>query len=195
MIKAIIFDCFDVVLSDGFEAAYAKFGGDSTKDREFLHQLIQDVSSGKIDGSSSIIALRLGITEAEWREANFAGYVINTPLLDYALELKKTYKLAMLSNVGKGGLKRFFDPGFLERYFDPVVESAAIGYAKPEARAYEIVAGMLGVRLDECVFIDDRQEYVDGATAVGMQAVLYKSVSQLRDDINNILEEGDENGK
>jgi HAD superfamily hydrolase (TIGR01549 family) len=188
MIKTIIFDCFGVVLSDGFEMAYAKFGGDSVKDHEFIVRIIQDTSSGKIASSSPIFAKHLGISENDWLRANFEGYVVNEPLLDYAEELKKSYHLAMLSNVGSGGLSRFFEQGILEKYFDPIVESAAIGYAKPEAQAYEYVADKLGVRLDECVMIDDRPEYIDGAVAIGMKGILYESVPQLKMQLPRFLE-------
>lgn len=51
-----------------------------------------------------------------------------------------------------------------------------------------ITADKLGVRCDECVFIDDRQEYVEGARAVGMQAILYQNLPQLKEDIIKILE-------
>jgi HAD superfamily hydrolase (TIGR01549 family) len=187
MIKAIIFDCFGVVLSDGFEMAYAKFGGDSVKDHELIVKTMQDASSGKIPSSSPIFSKHLGVSEDDWIKANFEGYAVNEPLLDYAEELKKSYRLSMLSNVGSGGLSRFFEQGLLEKYFDPIVESAAIGYAKPEAAAYEYVADKLGVRLDECVMIDDRPEYIDGAVAIGMKGILYESVPLLKKQLPKIL--------
>jgi len=75
----------------------------------------------------------------------------------------------------------------LDTYFDAVVASGDIGFAKPEARAYETVADMLDVRLDECVFIDDREIYVEGANAVGMKGVLFTSLKQLKQDLSGIL--------
>ena len=42
--------------------------------------------------------------------------------------------------------------------------------AKPELEAYEYVADKLGVRLDECVFTDDRELFCEAARACGMQA-------------------------
>ena len=53
MIKAIIFDCFGVVLSDGFEDAYTRFGGDLVADDEFIHNLVYQVSSGRMESLSS----------------------------------------------------------------------------------------------------------------------------------------------
>lgn len=187
MIKAIIFDCFGVVRTDSFRDTYIHFGGDPDADADFIHQVIQDGSAGKIKSSGELVAEHLGITLEEWLRELEGGQHVQYDVLEYAGKLREKYKVAMLSNIGSAGLKRFFEPGLLERYFDPIVESAAIGWAKPESQAYEITADRLGVRLDECVFIDDRQDYVDGAVAVGMQAILYKDLTQLKSDLAKLL--------
>jgi HAD superfamily hydrolase (TIGR01509 family) len=66
--------------------------------------------------------------------------------------------------------------------------SAVIGFAKPGAKAYEAVAEKLGMRLDECVMIDDRQAYCEGARAIGMTAIQYSSMSRLKRELSAILE-------
>jgi FMN phosphatase YigB (HAD superfamily) len=45
------------------------------------------------------------------------------------------------------------------------------------------------VRLEECVFTDDREDYCEGARAVGMQAILYKNFTQFRADLEKLLSE------
>ncbi len=77
----------------------------------------------------------------------------------------------------------------LEKHFDFIAESAKIGYAKPDARAFEYVANQLGVRLDECVFVDDNERYVEGARHVGMQGILFKDTSSLKTQLAKILED------
>lgn len=186
MIKAIIFDCFGVVKTDSLEAAYRAFGGDFDKDREFINETIYKSSSGKIESSMPVFAEHLGISVEEWHDAVTSG-TINHDVLDFSQELRKKYKVGMLTNIGKGGIERNFEPGFLDKYFDAVVASADIGFAKPEAAAYEIAADALGARYDECVMIDDRPEYCDGARSVGMQAVEYKSLEQLKRELGEIL--------
>jgi HAD superfamily hydrolase (TIGR01509 family) len=59
--------------------------------------------------------------------------------------------------------------------------------AKPEPEAYEITADRLGVRLEECVMIDDRLELCEGAQAVGMKAIMYKGLKQLKTDLESLL--------
>ncbi|KAI6193909.1 Bifunctional epoxide hydrolase 2 [Aphelenchoides besseyi] len=52
--------------------------------------------------------------------------------------------------------------------FDDVVESCRVGCRKPEREIFEIMADRLGVRLDECIFVDDWKKNVDGAEAAGL---------------------------
>lgn len=187
MIKAIIFDCFGVVLTDGLRENYVHFGGDFDKDLPKIVELIHEASAGRIDSATPGLVKMLGISVKEWQARHDQGHHVDYELLAYAGELKQQYKVAMLSNIGKSGVGRYFEPGLLEQYFDPVVESAQIGWAKPEPQAYEITADRLGVRCDECVFIDDRPEYVEGAVAVGMKGILYQDLKQLKPELEQLL--------
>lgn len=187
MIKAVIFDCFGVVLTDGLRENYIHFGGDFDKDLPEIAALMHEASAGRIESSVPAMAKKLSISEEVWRKYNEDGHHIQYDVLEYAKELRKKYKVAMLSNIGKGGLGRFFEPGLLEESFELIVESAAIGFAKPEAGAYEYVADKLGVRYDECAMIDDRPEYIDGAVAVGMKGILYQNLPQLQKELEPLL--------
>lgn len=187
MIKAIIFDCFGVVYSDKFDLVYEHFGGDLEKDAEFIEDAFFRASKGQIESGLPEITERLGVTESEWREYQDAIRGFNEELLVYIKKLRNHYKVGMLSNIGNNGLVHHLDYRVLEEHFDSIIESAKIGFAKPEAQAYQIAASSLGVRLDESVFIDDRQNYVDGAIHVGMRAVLYKDLKQLKRELKEIL--------
>ena len=187
MIKAIIFDCFGVVYHDVFATAYAEFGGDIEKDKAFVEGLIFDTSAGKVHDFDERIAEHLGVSVQDWRDASVGRGGFNEELFVYIDELRRSYKVSMLSNIGSNGLEAYMNTDVLWEHFDDVVESAKIGFAKPEARAYETAAERLGVRLDECVFTDDRQHYVDGAIHVGMKAILFKDVESLKRELNATL--------
>jgi HAD superfamily hydrolase (TIGR01509 family) len=193
VIKAVIFDCFGVVRVDATLIAYKTLGGDISADDNFLKDVMEQANAGLIPNASSVVAQHLGISEEKWRETVQNSSVIDQQLLDFAKSLRSKYKTAMLSNIGQGGLDRWFEPGFLDNYFDVVIGSGNIGFAKPEAQAYEITADRLGVRLDECVMIDDRQELCEGATAVGMQAIRYEDFEQMKKALENILVAGADN--
>jgi putative hydrolase of the HAD superfamily len=63
-------------------------------------------------------------------------------------------------------------PGFLE-HFDHVTFSCDLRLFKPQPAIYEHSFRGLGVAPEETLFIDDKQENVDGARAVGMNAELF----------------------
>lgn len=188
-IKAVIFDCFGVLITDQLEALLAPMRLNSPGVTEEVHDLIQLANRGIIEPlvSSQKIAELLQMTHAEYRTYIDGGEQRNDDLLRFIVELRKTHKTAMLSNIGKGSLYKRFSEQELQQYFDVVVASGEVGLAKPEARIYELTAERLGVRTDECLFIDDRTQYVEGALAVGMKALLFESNSQLFTDLRALL--------
>jgi HAD superfamily hydrolase (TIGR01509 family) len=182
MIKAIIFDCFGVLISDALEGIVAELRESQPETVEQIVATISAASKGLItrQESSDTVASLLGISTDEYKDRIKNGEVKNRQLLEYIAGLRLHYKTALLSNVSKHGLEVRFSPEELSACFDTVVASGDIGYAKPEPQAYEITADRLGVRLDECVMIDDREDYCRGATGVGMQSVQYESFDRLR---------------
>jgi HAD superfamily hydrolase (TIGR01549 family) len=193
MIKAIIFDCFGVIRVDATNIAYEKLGGDVAKDGDFIKDTIAQANAGLIRSAAPVFAEKLSITEDKWRETFYGSSVIDYEILKFIKELKQNFKTALLSNVRRGGLDIWFKPGFLDKYFDVTVGSGDIGFAKPEATAYEITADKLGVRLEECVMVDDRLELCEGAKAVGMKTIMYKDLKQLKKELDLILAASSDN--
>lgn len=71
--------------------------------------------------------------------------------------------------------------------FDLVVESSKVGVRKPEPRFYEIACEQLGVRADECVFLDDLGINLKPAAAMGMTTVKVLDAPQAISDLRRIL--------
>ncbi len=61
---------------------------------------------------------------------------------------------------------------------DAAVLSGEAGVRKPQPEAYALVATRLGVRPQECVFVDDVAGHVRGAVAAGMVGVHHRSVRE-----------------
>ena len=190
MIRAIIFDCFGVLVTDAMQAIRDTVGVHDATAVQEISDIIAANNRGLMEPTESNerIAAILGITSAELRNMVAAGELKNHELMAYVRTLRGHYKTAMLSNIAGTSLRKRFDPGELERHFDVVVASGDIGYAKPEPEAYETVADLLGVRCDECVFIDDRALFCDGATAVGMRPILYTNFAQFKRELTVLLE-------
>ncbi|MEU3557731.1 HAD family hydrolase [Streptomyces fragilis] len=61
-----------------------------------------------------------------------------------------------------------------------VVNSAWEGVAKPERAIYRRACRLAGVAPERCLFVDDRTENTEAAAAIGMSAVPYRCVEDLR---------------
>jgi epoxide hydrolase-like predicted phosphatase len=74
-----------------------------------------------------------------------------------------------------------------DQLFDAVVISGEVGMRKPEPRIYALTAERLGLRPDECVFVDDLGPNVRGAVAAGMVGVRHVSTEQTTAELEILL--------
>ncbi len=70
-------------------------------------------------------------------------------------------------------------------WFDGIVVSGEIKALKPEPEIYRLLLGQNGLAAGDCLFIDDVQENVDGAIAVGMNALRFTDAETLRSDLRD----------
>lgn len=91
------------------------------------------------------------------------------------------YKTALLSNTELPAVEIFREFGY--DMFDTLVFSCEQGVAKPEPRIYEITLEKLDSQAPRSVFIDDRQDYIQGAKAVGLHTILFTGIGQLKRDL------------
>jgi putative hydrolase of the HAD superfamily len=77
---------------------------------------------------------------------------------------------------------------FAEHFADRIVNSARVGFAKPDPRIYALAAEVAGVEASRSLFVDDRPENVDAATALGMTGLHYREPADLRTALACVLE-------
>ena len=108
----------------------------------------------------------------------------NPAMLAWQLALKQRGILtAILSNMGDNvleNMQRTFD--WLPR-FDVLVWSYQLRMAKPDPAIYHYELNKLGTQPAETLFLDDRPVNVEAALALGIQAILFSTVDQLRLDL------------
>lgn len=192
-IKAIIFDCFGVLLGNTYKQHLADLEREDPKRAEELRAINRAGDLGVLSRqeSAQYMSDLLGIEPEQIIAEQDAGEVRNEPLLQYIMTLRGRYKLAMLSNIsGRERISPRFLPGQLDALFDTVVASGDEGYVKPDPEIYHIVADRLGVSPKECVMIDDIREFCDGAEAVGMRSIQFLSNSQCLADLSALIDRG-----
>jgi putative hydrolase of the HAD superfamily len=122
--------------------------------------------------------------EDMWTE--YVG-TLNTELVDYFTLLRPRYTTAMLSNSFVGAREREQQAHGLEDMCDVIVYSHEEGFRKPEPQIYLIACKRLGVAPNEAILLDDVQENVGGAIAVGMHAITYRDNHQAITELNVLL--------
>jgi putative hydrolase of the HAD superfamily len=106
------------------------------------------------------------------------GWSIDHTVLDLLDEARRQVPVVLLSNASTRLRGDLAISGIDDR-FDAVISSAELGFVKPEPEAYQAAADAAGVALDRCLMIDDREENVVGAEAVGMRGALFTEVDAL----------------
>jgi len=109
---------------------------------------------------------------------------LNPAMLAWAAALKaRGFLTAILSNIGdttQQAMER--ELKWLVR-FDVLVWSYQLRMAKPDPAIYRYALDKLGTQPAETLFIDDREVNVEAAAALGMKALLFTTVDQLRADL------------
>lgn len=128
---------------------------------------------------------RLPEVPSLWGQAFRAVYSPRPDVFGWAGQLRtQGYKTALLSNTEQPAMEFFLELRY--DVFDAAVFSCAEGALKPEREVYEVAAHKIGVPLSQCVFIDDKQLFVDGAIQAGMKAVLYKNLDQVKQALKSL---------
>ena len=186
MIRAVIFDCFGVLTTDGWLAFRERFLNASPDKLALAIASNKRVDAGVISYNDFIheIAELAGITDEKATQI-IEGNTENESLFEYIRdEIKPRYKVGMLSNAGDNWLDRLFEPWQVE-LFDEVVLSYQVGAIKPDPIMYQTIADKLGVLPEECLYIDDQERYVQGARDIGMTAIhfrdTYGTIAQIKE--------------
>jgi len=86
---------------------------------------------------------------------------------------EKGYGIYVLSNACNGFYSYF--PRFREiSSFDGVMVSSDVHMIKPEKRIYEHFLNTYHLKAEECLFIDDRTENVEGGQSVGINGFVFE---------------------
>jgi len=174
MIKAVIFDCFGVLTTDGWKQLREEFFTADTVKMQHANDIDKAVNAGFMNYDDFIaeIAGMSGLTAGEvYRRLNRAAP--NKLLFQYIRDtLKSRYKIAMLSNAADNWLDDMFEP-WQVALFDEVVLSYQVGVAKPDSLIYQTVVDRLGLGFDESIFVDDSERYVVAARDLGMQGIYH----------------------
>jgi epoxide hydrolase-like predicted phosphatase len=131
-----------------------------------------------LHGAERRIASVFGLDEASLRRfmddlwEEYLG-TLNEELTAFFASLRPSYRTGIVSNSFAGAREREQAAYGFEDLCDTIVYSHEVGYVKPDPRIYEIACQRLGIGAERTLFLDDVQRNVDGALAVGIEAIRF----------------------
>lgn len=183
MIKAIIFDFFDVIRTDAYKA-WLETNKIPHEGPYFDASHQQDI--GLITSEQFLERLsELTGRTVTFQEVDGAA-VVDMEVVDVVAKLSKKYKLALISNAPSKLIRGILADNDLEKYFDTIIVSSEVGMIKPSPDIFSLALQQLGVDASESIFIDDNIRHIEGATKLGISSIEFKSAEQLKIELSKL---------
>ena len=123
------------------------------------------------------------LVEQEWWDL----VRIDTDVVELIVELRKHHRVGLLTNSPAEFVRAIIRRFDLTRLFDVIVVSSEIGAIKPSPEPFMEILSRLSSTAQTSLFIDDNPANVAASEAVGMLAIRYQSIAQLRSDLASVL--------
>lgn len=124
----------------------------------------------------------------DFQEAFWGGDDIDRELISLIGNLKKQFKLGLLSNAMDSTRLWLNEKYDLLKLFDVCIFSGEEKMAKPGFEFYKLILDRLEVTSYESIFIDDFIENIEAANQLGFTTIHYKSTDQTIKKINELIE-------
>lgn len=119
-----------------------------------------------------------------WEVAMWSN--VNSAMVRWSRQLNDAgIKTAVLSNMHADLVKHVRTLDWAQR-FTVKTFSAEVRLVKPEAAIYEHTLRGLGTAAMKTLFVDDRELNIKAARSLGIRAVQFRSIPQLRDDLKGL---------
>jgi epoxide hydrolase-like predicted phosphatase len=180
----LIFDFFGVVCSEIAPFVLPKYMSEAEA-VEFKRTTVLDTDLGLItqDEMFDVLA-KFAHVPAATLVAEFWSYAaINRETVALIEDLKKTYRVALLSNAIIPFIRQLMARDNLERLFDPILISADVHLAKPDPAFFQLMIDKLGVAAEECIFLDDNMPNIRAAESLGMKGILFTTPAAARAEL------------
>jgi putative hydrolase of the HAD superfamily len=200
MIKNLIFDFGQVMVSFKRKYMVEQFVQDPN-DSVLLQEVVFDrlywdrLDAGTIEDEEVI---RLACDRLPERLHSsvrdiYYNWIYNIPetrgMVNLINEMKEKFgvKVYLLSNISKYFAAHVNEITCL-RNFDGLVLSSTCGFTKPNREIYKLICSKFNLKPEECIFIDDRADNVEGAKSFGIKGYIFDGDSaRLKEYLINLL--------
>ncbi len=95
-----------------------------------------------------------------------------------------------LSNFSKKAEKECGEALAFIRYTDGGILSWRDKLIKPDPKIYQLLLERYGLKAEECVFVDDTPENVEGAVQQGIHGIVFESREQVERELDRLIDPG-----
>jgi putative hydrolase of the HAD superfamily len=197
-IRHIFFDIGGVLGSNGWDReqrgrAVERFGL-AADDFQCRHEeMVGEWEEGRITMDEyldfAVFHCPRQFSRQEFVEYMFAQSVPNEPVVGLARALTRDSRFTLMTlNNEADELNRHRITKFaLSDVFEAFLSSCWLGVRKPTHRFYSRALAIAQADAASSLFVDDREQNLAPASALGMIPILFKSAEQLRSDLERVL--------
>jgi putative hydrolase of the HAD superfamily len=189
---AVLWDFGGVILTSPFEA-FRRYEREAGLPEDFIRSLNarnpdanawakmerSEVSLAEFVTLFQSEALALGHRVDGWRVLQAISGDIRPQMVEALRRCKAAFRVACITNNMKHGdgpgMARSPDKAVavaeVMALFEHIVESSKLGFRKPDPRIYRHACDLLGVRPEDCIYLDDLGINLKPARALGMRTI------------------------
>ena len=198
-IRHVFFDIGGVLGSNGWDREQRHRAVDhfdlNLEDFQWRHEeVVGEWEEGRITLDEyldiAVFYMQRPFTRKEFVDFMYSQSVPDTATVQIAraLSADSRYTLMTLNNESEELNVYRIETFGISQIFEAFLSSCWLGVRKPMRRFYSRALGIAHAEPSSSLFIDDRQQNLTPATALGMNVIHFKSASQLRSDLERFLD-------
>jgi len=125
----------------------------------------------------------------QFQETLINSFKLHPKFKKFILELKRDYKIALLTNNLSSWMPIWEKKFKLKKIFPVIVTSFKEGIRKPDSEIYLRTCKKLKLKPEECLFIDDQLKNIEGAKKAGLEAIQFTTEKETIQRIKTKLKE------
>lgn len=176
----LLFDCFGVIYDEIAPIVLKDYYGEEIKNR-IRKEIFPSMDNGDIsfvEGLTKIVE-RFGGSVLELQERWKKGTVLRLFMVSRIRELRKNYRLVLISNAPSGIVENLFASNGLAPYFEGIYSSSALHMKKPDPKFFEYVYSRHNKEGERTYFIDDTEANFAGIQNLPIEGILFRGIESL----------------
>lgn len=193
MIKNIVFD-LGKVLVDFFPNKFVEENVEPQYRDKFLEIVFnsdewKNLDRGTLEYEDAIKILSSRLPQCEKAINKLFNDIVSSCLspiknnAELLPKLKENYNLYIISNFHRVAFEEIYKDWEFFKFFDGKVVSAFCKLMKPEPEIYQLLFKTYSLNPNECIFIDDVFENIEGAKNQGMEVIHLTNPELLKDKL------------